>query len=122
MQTIRVTELARPITPLPSLLATRVVGKRFWISIEACLRASTDQALKISFAGVELMDASFADEVFGTLASLRARREVQFSPLVISELNDTCTENLYMALDTRPDREPGDRERLRNCVLPVIIG
>ena len=121
MQIVSIAELARSITPLPSFLATRGAGKRFWELMQSRLSASDPrEAITLTFNGIEVMDASFADEVFGTLASQHGRREGQFYPVLLSDLNETCLDNLRMALETRPDREPPDRERLRNCVLPVI--
>lgn len=68
------------------------------------------------------MEASFADEVFGTLGAQRARKEDSLGVIVLTDLNQTCCENLQMALETRIDREPETLERLRNCVLPVWDG
>lgn len=116
-------DIAREITSFPSLLATRLAGKRFWEQLQTRLREpDTDAVIVLSFASVEVMDASFADEVFGTLAALRARKDVSFSPVLLMDANETCIENLKMALETRADRESPDRERLRNCVLPMLKG
>lgn len=119
---LRLADIAREITPFPSLLATRLAGKRCWEQLQTRLcEPDTDGVSVLSFAGVEVMDASFADEVFGTLAAQRARKEVSFGPIVLVDVNETCIENLKMALETRADRESPDRERLRNCVLPMVI-
>lgn len=121
MQHLSVIDLARTITPLPSFLATRNAGKRFWELIHTRISTpSPDEFVDLNFKGIEVMDASFADEVFGTLVSLRGRREDQFYPLLLSDLNETCLDNLNMALETRPDREVQTHERLRNCVLPIV--
>jgi len=118
---LRLVDLAREITSFPSLLATRLAGKRFWEQLQTRLREpDTDAVIVLSFAGVEVMDASFADEVFGTLAARRARKDVSFGPVMLIDTNETCIENLKMALETRADRESPERERLRNCVLPVF--
>ncbi|WP_445928153.1 STAS-like domain-containing protein [Leptodesmis sp.] len=120
---LRLADIARGITSFPSLLATRLAGKRFWEQLQKCLRESdADTVITLSFAGVDVMDASFADEVFGTLAARRARKDVTFGPVILMEANETCVENLKMALETRADRESPDRERLRNCVLPMLKG
>ncbi|HLY26220.1 MAG TPA: hypothetical protein VKQ72_07760 [Aggregatilineales bacterium] len=121
MQQLLVTDLARSITPLPSFLATRVSGKRFWELLRPRITSSNPgEFITLSFAGIDLMDGSFADEAFATWASLRGRREAEFYPVLLSDLNDTCRDNLEMALNTRPDRESKHLERLRNCVFPVI--
>jgi predicted transcriptional regulator len=113
--------IAREITSFPSLLATRLVGKRFWDQLQSRLcEPDTDALFVLSFAGVEVMDASFADEVFGTLAARRARKDVSFGPVMLVDANETCIENLKMALETRADRESPELDRLRNCVLPML--
>jgi len=120
---LRLADVAHEITSFPSLLATRLAGKRFWDQLKTRLREpNTDEVIILSFAGVEVMDASFADEVFGTLAARRARKDVSFGPVILVDANETCIENLKMALETRADRESPERERLRNCVLPVLKG
>jgi len=119
---LRLADIAREITSFPSLLATRLAGKRFWEQLQTRLREpDTDAVTVLSFAGVEVMDASFADEVFGTLAAQRARKDVTFGAIILVDANETCIENLKMALETRADRESPERERLRNCVLPIFI-
>jgi hypothetical protein len=122
IQTFQATEIGRAVgIPFVSLLATRVVGKRFLEHLQAHLeKQSADTVVRLLFSGIEVMDASFSDEVFGTLAALRARRESHECPLVLAELNLTCAENLQMALETRIEREPESLDRLRNCVLPIM--
>lgn len=118
---LRLADIAREITSFPSLLATRLAGKRFWEQLQTRLcEPDTGVVTVLSFAGVEVMDASFADEVFGTLAARRARKDVSFGPVMLVDANETCIENLKMALETRADRESPEQERLRNCVLPVF--
>lgn len=121
MIVLRLADIAREITSFPSLLATRLAGKRFWELLQTRLREpDADAVVVLSFAGVEVMDASFADEVFGTLAARRARKDVSFGPVMLVDANETCIENLKMALETRADRESPERERLRNCILPML--
>jgi len=122
MQTLQATEIGRAVgIPFVSLLATRVVGKRFLEHLNTYLQKQPpDAVVQLSFSGVEVMDASFSDEVFGTLAALRARKESYTCPVVLAGLNPTCTENLQMSLETRIEREPESLVRLRNCVLPVL--
>jgi hypothetical protein len=124
MQTLQATEVGRSVgIPFVSLLATRVVGKRFLEYLCQRLQNQSPEAVvKLSFAGVEVMDASFSDEVFGTLAARRARREMHLCPMILADLNETCMENLQMALETRIDREPEEFERLHNCVFPILKG
>ena len=121
-QTILATEIGRSVgIPIVSLLATRVVGKRFLEQLQLLLEnLSSETLVKLSFVGVEVIDASFADEVFGTLAAQRARKESKIHPVILTGLNQTCVENLRMALETRIEREPETLERLRNCVLPLL--
>jgi DNA-binding transcriptional ArsR family regulator len=69
----------------------------------------------LDFVDIKLMDGSFADEVFGTIAAARGRRQLSVAPLVLLSLNPTSQENLEQALLSRPIREDG----LRNCVVPV---
>lgn len=122
--TILATEIGRAVgIPIVSLLATRVVGKRFFEHLQLLLENLCSETLvKLSFVGVEVIDASFADEVFGTLAAQRARKESNIHPVILTGLNQTCVENLQMALETRIEREPETLERLRNCVLPLLDG
>lgn len=121
MPELSLADIARENALIPSILATRLAGKRFWGQLQTRLREpDADVAIVLSFAGVEIMDASFADEVFGTLAVRRARKELSFGPIILVDANETCIENLKMALETRADRESPERERLRNCVLPML--
>lgn len=119
VQLLSISEIAKDITPVTSLLATRAFGKRFWEQLKMRLRQTPDRVVSLSFTGVEIMDASFSDEVFGTLAALRTRRTENLSPVVLADINATCLENISMALETRIDREASEQGRLRNCVLPV---
>lgn len=66
------------------------------------------------------MDASFADEVFARLAVMWARREYPFCYIVLADMNETCEENLEMALVTRIEREPDEKPHLRNCLLMLL--
>jgi hypothetical protein len=119
---IQATELGRSVgIPFVSLLATRVVGKQFLEHLRSQLdNQPPDTLVKLSFLGIEVMDASFSDEVFATLAAQRARREGNLCPVILTGLNLTCKDNLQMALETRIEREPQTLERLRNCVLPIL--
>ncbi len=122
--TVLATEIGRSIgIPIVSLLATRVVGKRFLEHLQSRPENQVPETLiKLSFIGIEVIDASFADEVFGTLGAQRARKDSNMCPIMLMGLNQTCIENLQMALATRIEREPETLERLRNCVLPLLDG
>lgn len=123
MTILNLTDIARETTRDPSILATRLSGKRVWERLQIRLHEQDRGAvILLSFAAIDIMDASFADEVFGTLASRRARKDVAFAPIILVEANETCIENLKMALGTRADRESPQQERLRNCVLPISKG
>jgi hypothetical protein len=119
METLHISDLVRTITPIPSILATRFTGKRVWEVIHSHLESyNTESVVFLSFDGVDVMDASFADEVFARLAIMRARKEYPYyCYLILTDMNETCEENLQMALITRIEREPDDRPHLRNCVL-----
>jgi anti-anti-sigma regulatory factor len=121
MKSFKAIELAGPITKTPSYLVTRVTGKRFWLELQKLLQKSrVEPVIALDFSEVEIMDASFADEVFGSFAALRGRKESNLGPIVLVGVNETCRDNLQMALETRPDREDAERDRLRNSVLAVL--
>ncbi len=101
-------------------LTTRVHGRRFY----ACLvnelqQTPPDSVVDLSFTGIELIGASFADEVFGVLAVRRAHREWQGNPFYLSALDQDNVDSIRYPLEARPEREEGG---LRNCVVPVTIG
>jgi hypothetical protein len=100
------------------ILATRQNGKRFAEQLQAALANSKqDVATRISFANVHLMDASFADEVFGVIGVSRSEGKTNpVAPFYIGDLEPTSLENLNMALDSRIRRH----KALRNCIMPVL--
>lgn len=101
------------------ILATRQNGKRFAEQLHAALANSlADVATRISFANVHLMDASFADEVFGVIGVTRSEGKTDVTPFYIADLEPTSIDNLNMALDSRTRRH----KALRNCVMPVLDG
>lgn len=106
-------------------LIMRSAGREFLVYLQKHLEhLSPMESMILSFAGIELMDASFADEVFGTLAVARSRKE-DHRPrcLLLESLDETSQDNLMMALTSRPKREAShDGGTLRNCVIPVITG
>lgn len=121
MKQIQIIELAREIVPNQTLLSTRVYGKKM---AEALLKAlystNTVTVVALSFEGIELMDGSFADEVFGTLAAGRSRRIMEGAPLYLINLEPTSLDNLDMALNNRILRDAASIDKLRNCVIPVM--
>lgn len=99
------------------VLVTGENGKRFRPLLEDVIgRMADDMVVVLDFAGIDLMDASFANEVFGTIAAARARRKMIGGRLVLSSLFGASLENLEMALLSRPQIESG----LRNCVALVL--
>jgi DNA-binding transcriptional ArsR family regulator len=119
MQELSVTQLARQAGLDGAVLVTRVSGRKFLAELEKKLGALREGILVVvDFQGVEIMDASFADEVFGTLTARNAQRVVPSKRLILRGLSPANLENLVMALETRPQREP--EPGLRNCVLPIL--
>ena len=64
----------------------------------------------------DLLDVSFSDEVFATLAAARGRSELVIVPYVLRSLNPVSLDNLEQALISRSVREAG----LRNCLVAVV--
>ena len=99
-------------------LVTRPLGKRFLPYLQQTLSESGQDCLVLNFAGVHMMDGSFADEVFAALAAARSRRAAPSRCLILRQLDLTSYDNLVLAVTSRPVRERG----LRNCVIPVVNG
>ncbi len=100
-----------------AVLVTRAYGRRFLAELDIVLREAPPEAVVfLDFDGVEIMDASFVDEVFSTVASRNARRIGSRYYLLLQRLSSHLLENLAITLSSRPQREPG----LRNCVLPYV--
>jgi hypothetical protein len=97
-------------------LVTRPVGDRFLPLLKASLHDAPTPVVILDFSGVDLIDASFADEVFGTIGAQRSRRMGPQVCMALKNLNSASLDNLEIALVSRPARDPG----LRNCVMPVI--
>ena len=83
--------------------------------VRTIVNEADSDALVLDFEGIDIMDASFADEVFSTLALNRSRRINRYGCIILEALEDASLENLDMALSSRTVRETG----LRNCVFPV---
>jgi len=101
------------------MLVTRRAGRAFLERLDKRLAGVSSRCCMIlEFSGVSMMDASFADEVFGELTIDRSRRKSE-NPrcLFLKGLDETSLENLSMALKSRPARETGS---VRNSVVPVI--
>lgn len=115
--TVRASDLAIQVETEPTQLATRTAGKRFLTALKGQLKeAGRDQVVILDFSGVNMMDASFPDEVFGTLGAERAKRKFAGASLVLSHLSESLIDSLNVVLQSRPRREP----RLGNCVIPML--
>jgi hypothetical protein len=84
------------------------------IEVLGCLPSTT--VTMLDFAEVELMDGSFADEAFGTIAASRSRKDLQLPSFGLYQLNSESRDNLKHALLSRPVREKG----IRNCVIALF--
>jgi hypothetical protein len=99
-----------------AVLVTRPYGRSFLAALDAIVRDRPEGALIVlSFSQISVMDGSFADQVFSTWASRRARRQGPSCLLLLQALPAHVEETLDITMRSRPDREPG----LRNCVLPA---
>lgn len=115
--TLSIKDLAEKAKLDPTQLATRSAGSRFLPILKAALsKVDRDQVVALDFADVGMMDPSFADEVFATLAADRSRRKFLGACLVLTHLNETLTDGLNIVLSSRPRRE----RNLGNCVFPMI--
>lgn len=109
-------EIARQIGATdPSVLVTRHFGGQFLSQLKAILaRADRNDVVRLSFAGVNVMDPSFADEVLGTLGSERASRKFSGACLVLEDVGPNLHDDIATLLDGRPRRT-----RIGNCVFPL---
>jgi hypothetical protein len=103
-------------TDLSPIFTGRAAGITFGQDLRKSLE--TLESATIDFAGVSLMDATFADEAFGGLAMDRSRRVFTGGALVLIHLNTTSLDNLDMALNARAART----WRLRNCCVMTRQG
>lgn len=97
-------------------LVTRTRGEQFLPILLSVLADYPDELVKLDFSDVSLMTASFADAVFGALASQRASRQAPNTCLIL-EAVDVHLEEIAFALISRPERE----KKLRNCIVPVRL-
>jgi hypothetical protein len=103
-------------TDLSNTFTGRSAGIRFGQDLRASLKHL--ETAVIDFAGVSLMDATFATEAFAGLAADRSRREFIGGALLLTHLNTTSFDNLDMALNAYAARA----WRLRNCCILVQQG
>ncbi|MBZ0280761.1 MAG: DUF4325 domain-containing protein [Anaerolineae bacterium] len=115
---LEIVKLVNDLNLEGDFLVGRLDGKLFATNLQTILEEySRNGIVIIDFAGVELMDGSFSDEVFGMLAAARGRNQVELPAYVLRSLNSVSLDNLEQALLSRPVREPG----LRNCVVVVLF-
>lgn len=109
-------EIARRIGATdPSILVTRHLGGQFLGQLKAILsQADKNDIVRLSFAGVSVIDPSFADEVLGTLGTERAARKFSGARLVLTDVGPNLLDNISTVLDGRPRRT-----RIGNCVFPI---
>ncbi len=99
------------------VLVTRAYGRLFLAELDIVLhKVPIETVVLLDFDGVEIMDASFVDEVFSTVAARNAKRVGLRHYLLLQRLSSHLLENLDITLSSRPQRERG----LRNCVLPFV--
>ena len=99
------------------VLVTRAYGRHFLAVLDTELsKLPAETIIVLDFDGVEIMDASFVDEVFSTLAARHSKRTGLQSCLLLRMLSPHLLENLEITLSSRPQRKSG----LRNCALPFI--
>jgi|SRR5579859_31290 len=112
------TDVARGASvPDPSWLITRPSGAAFLRKLRAELaKAGTNSCVLLDFAGVQLMDGSFADEVLGSLGLERIKKKSALPRMVLAGLNVASQDNLRYALVTRAKLE----RAVPNLVYPVL--
>lgn len=113
---LEISEIISEIAIDSDFMVGRLDGKNVREHLLATLSTiPRNHVVVIAFNGVELMDASFSDEVFATLAAARGRSELAVAPYVLRSLNPVSLDNLEQALISRSAREAG----LRNCLVVV---
>ncbi|MCL4733117.1 hypothetical protein KJZ71_04955 [Patescibacteria group bacterium] len=111
-----IAQITQTIGMEDDFLVSRLTGKNFAAKLQEILQNFPEEVVALlDFSAVDLMDGSFADEVFGTIAAARGRRQLFIAPFILVSLNAMSLDNLEQALLSRPVRE----ESLRNCVVPV---
>lgn len=123
MRELSVTALAAQIAgDHPTILATRPVGEQFFGLLKPRLAEMPEGVMVVDFAGVEIMDGSFLDEVFGTLAAHHTQHVPPNRCLLLRGLSETGMDNLQMVLRSRPEREERKTGiKIHNCALPALL-
>ena len=95
-------------------LTSRPDGRLFYTHLVDHLGGPSSQFVYyLDFSKVDLMDSSFADEVFGSVVSARSRGHLELAAFVLVSINEISLDNLEQSLLSRPARETG----LRNSVV-----
>ncbi len=103
-------------TPNDRNLTTRYFGRKFLEVLLDRMKALPEgSVVDLTFAEIEIVDASFPDEVFGALIMKRLAGEGSLPCIFLSDLDESNRESVEFTLISRPERHKG----LRNCVLPV---
>lgn len=114
---LKALELAQAAGVDPKWLISREFGRSFLPFLEDQLaQLSDNQTLVIDFEEIRLLEWSFADEVFATLAVKMASGMFPRKYLALKGLSETSIENLQLALRTRPERE---EKQIRNLIIPI---
>lgn len=115
-KTIQIKDIAVALDLDYDYLSSRPDGEKFATYLRKEFEGMIEPiVILLDFSDVELMDGSFADEVFGTIASARSRKELELPVFVLCNVDSVSLDNLELALISRPAREKG----IRNCVIPV---
>lgn len=115
--TLSVLALAERAGIKQDALLLRDDGRQFLVVLDQDLTDNREKTLVLDFTGVSLLTASFADAVFGTLASRRSIQRTPQTCLLLQGVSMSHLEEIEMALLSRPEREG----KIRNCVIPVRI-
>ena len=114
-------------------LAMRPQGRRVQQELDTLLRQlPPDSVLVVDFAGVEMMDYSFADEALGAIFSRMSAREYPDRYIVLAsgegELDSALLENVEVALRQRdvaalvlPKDQINDASDAIASALPIVL-
>lgn len=101
----------------PYWLVSREFGRKMLdVLKEKLAELPLNTNLVIDFENIRLLEWSFADEAFATLAVLLSKGEFPERYMVLKNLSETSVDNLEIAVTTRPKRDPGS---IRNLVLVI---
>lgn len=102
----------------PKWLISRDFGRLFLPVLQEKLESMPSTGtLHLDFSDIDLLEWSFADEAIAVLCVKLSSGEFPGRYLILEGLSDTSTENLAIAIRTRPERE---NKPLRNLVVPVV--